>query len=144
MLNENDGKEHRPILTPLERREDFIESRLIIYRYLSKGMSFVAATTSRAFDSVQETLLEAMEYTENVRYPINVDTMTRELTFTSLLSQGTSLPAEIVEIIIFSRLLNQRSMGIRGAFWVASMLSNTHAPTPPSPTIPTVSPGVDA
>ena len=137
MLNENDGKEHRPILMPLERRSDFIESRRIIFRYLSWGWLFLTAATLRDCGKLLGTLADAMDYSENAPSHIDVTTMTRELIFISSLSQATSLPDEMMEVIIFSRLLNQKIMGIRGASWVASMLSSMPAPMPSSPTTPT-------
>ena len=142
MLNENDGREHRPTLTPLHKREDFIESRLIIYRYLLKGLTFVTAATSRNCGKMLEILADVMDYSVNARSPTNAAEMTRELIFISWVSQGTSLPAEVTEVIIFSRLLNQRFMGIRGAFWHARVLLNTPAPTPSSPAIHTALRGV--
>ena len=142
-----DGKTQPRILTPLRRRRDFIESRLIIFRYLSKGWTFVTAATLKNCGKLLETLAESMDYSVNAPSPINEEKMTKELIFISLVSQGTSLPDEMTEVIIFSRLLNTKSMGIRGAYWVARGLLNMPALMPLSPptTSPaTASPGPDA
>ena len=141
MQNTTDGKMHLPTLTPLSKRRDFIESRLIIYRYLSQMSTFKPAMILHYLDVLLGRLGDVMDYSVNVQSPINEEKTTKELIFISLLSQATSLPVEAMEPIIFLRLYNTKVAGIRGASWIASTLLNTPAPTPSLPRAPTASRG---
>lgn len=133
MQNETDGTMRSPTLRHLSRREDFIESRRITFWLLSQALSFPTALLSRKLEKVLARLSGVMGYSVNARYPIDATTMIQELIFTSLLSVGTSLPAEVMELRIYSRLFNTRVAGIRGAYWIVSTLFDMPALTPSSP-----------
>lgn len=126
---------------PVWNREDFTESRLIISRLVSANGAFLTGKIYMILERMHARLFDLMDPSENAPSLIPAQRATRELTFISLLSVATSLPAEVTEQIIFSRLYLMRVTGIRGASWIATMLSSMPAHTLPSPEIVTVSLG---
>lgn len=131
MLKDDVGKIAKRILGPRWKSPDIIESRLIIFRYLSLGRTYLPGLILRNSERLLETLAESMDYSVNAPSRIrDRKTMTDELIFISLVSQATSLPDEVTELIMFSRLFNMKAAGIRGTFWIVSTLLNMDAPTP--------------
>jgi len=134
----------RLTITQLSKRSDFIESRHIISQLVSRIPIFWTALILRDLELVQGTLQGVMGFSANVRSLTDEDRTTRELIFTSLLLQASSLPVETTVLTIFSRLSSMKIAGIRGTFWIVTTLSNTDALTPASPAIATASLGPDA
>ena len=87
MLNEKDGKMLSRIMNPVGSSVVFIESRRIIYRYLSLGRTFLPGLILRNSERLLETLADCMDYSVNAPSRIrDRQTMTDEFIFISLVS----------------------------------------------------------
>jgi hypothetical protein len=144
MQKENDGKLRRGTLTHLSRRSDFIESRRITLWFLSALPRWLTAKTLLELGKMQGVLYDAMEYSGSAQSHTSETKTMKELMFISLLSQATSLPQEMVMVMLSSRLSSMKVAGLRGTYWLGEILLDMPALTPSLPRTPIVSPGPDA